>query len=193
GFQNVVLLPPNHGSPPKRCPSPSIHSTSCGTKWMGRAFGVWISSLPWSDLQSCRRWRGSDLTYDIEKHEWVTCQSMPGILKDSAASTRLSVASIPLSIAYDLRPAGSRVFSWTIGFSGNNLILAGVIGLDREVKGVKLWRMKHGSMNCVEIEEMQVEMVEKLKGKRVVLSYRRVEIGDLQKLVICRRLSSCPM
>ncbi|GAB4849298.1 hypothetical protein Ancab_004098 [Ancistrocladus abbreviatus] len=54
-------------------------------------------------------------------------------------------------------------------------------------------RVERGSMNCIEIAEMPVEMVEKLKGKKVVLSCRRVEIGDLQKLVICRRLSSYPI
>ncbi|GAB4839763.1 hypothetical protein Ancab_020473 [Ancistrocladus abbreviatus] len=138
--------------------------------------------------------------YDIEKREWVTCQSMPGILKDSAASTRLSVASDDgemfvtektsgmtytfspdtktWSGPYDLRPAGGRVFSSTVGFSGDNLILAGVIGLDREVKGVKLWRVERGSMNCIEIAEMPVEMVEKLKGERGDLSSISISATD---------------
>ncbi|GAB4833645.1 hypothetical protein Ancab_031891 [Ancistrocladus abbreviatus] len=62
-----------------------------------------------------------------------------------------------------------------------------------KVEGTNPAVVECGSMNCIEIAEMPVEMVEKLNGKRVVLSCRRVEIGDLQKLVICRRLSSYPM
>ncbi|GAB4849004.1 hypothetical protein Ancab_003816 [Ancistrocladus abbreviatus] len=95
---------------------------------------------------------------------------------------------------YDLRPASERVFCSTIGFSGNNLILAGVIRLDREVKGVKLWRVEDWEAKGVVMCEFgdggacewgsvrNAAWNDKSNiTDRVVLSCGRVEIGDLQK------------
>ncbi|ONI30416.1 hypothetical protein PRUPE_1G249900 [Prunus persica] len=126
--------------------------------------------------------------YDVTTRTWDTCDSMPAILKDSAASTWLSVAVDdskmyvtekisgvtysfdPNSKAwfgpYDLRPDGS-VFSSVIGFANGRLILVGAVGNAENLKGVKVWEVKGALLGRKEmIGEMPAEMVvEMVKGE----------------------------
>ncbi|KMT07219.1 hypothetical protein BVRB_6g148540 [Beta vulgaris subsp. vulgaris] len=124
--------------------------------------------------------------YDLETSHWSTCQSMPTILKDSAASTWLSLASNQHSLyvtekatgitysfspttktwfgPYDLRPDPSIYFS-AIGFAGDYLILAGLIGHAENVKTLKLWEINLETMEFNEIGEIPYELLEKLKGE----------------------------
>lgn len=124
--------------------------------------------------------------YDMEASRWSTCQPMPTTLKDSTASTWLSVASnqhrmfvtekasgITYSFSpetkawsgpYDLRPEPSIYFS-TIGFAGEELILAGLIGHPGHVKTLKIWKVNPETIQFDEIGEIPVELLEKLKGE----------------------------
>ncbi|BBN69120.1 Kelch repeat-containing F-box family protein [Prunus dulcis] len=127
--------------------------------------------------------------YDVTTRTWDTCDSMPAILKDSAASTWLSVAVDdskmyvtekisgvtysfdPNSKAwfgpYDLRPDGS-VFISVIGFANGRLILVGAVGNAENLKGVKVWEVKGALLERKEmIGEMPAEMVEMVKGRAV--------------------------
>ncbi|KNA08137.1 hypothetical protein SOVF_165350 [Spinacia oleracea] len=124
--------------------------------------------------------------YDMETSHWSRCQSMPSILKDSAASTWLSMASnqhkmyvtekasgISYSFTpkiktwdgpYNLRPDPSVYFS-AIGFAGDDLIIAGLIGHAKDVKTLKLWRINLEVMGSDEIGEIPFELLEKLQGE----------------------------
>ncbi|GMN41578.1 hypothetical protein TIFTF001_010799 [Ficus carica] len=125
--------------------------------------------------------------YDRRNGEWSACQSMPAMLKDSAASTSLSVAVHggkmyvaekcsglthsfdPNSKAwrgpYDLRP-DQGVFCLVIESAGGNLIAVGVVGSPESIKTVKMWKFSGESLEDVEVVgEMPEEMVEKLKGE----------------------------
>ncbi|XP_059656165.1 F-box/kelch-repeat protein At1g23390 [Cornus florida] len=121
--------------------------------------------------------------YDIESREWDTCQSMPAVLKDSAASTWLSIAANDRNLfvtekysgmthtydpetktwcgPYDLRPEPC-IFYSVIAFSDDRLILIGLIG-DGDSLGVKLWEVDSDTFNCKEIGEMPLCLIEKLK------------------------------
>ncbi|GAB2280487.1 hypothetical protein Dimus_015113 [Dionaea muscipula] len=128
--------------------------------------------------------------YDLERSpgagRWEACQSMPMILKDSAARTWLSVAAnsermfvtekasgmtyrfSPESKVwdgpYDLSP-DPRVFFSTVGFTGRDMVLAGLIGHAHDVRGLKLWRVT-AEMKLREppIGEVPAELIEELKG-----------------------------
>ncbi|KAL2925441.1 hypothetical protein RDABS01_015706 [Bienertia sinuspersici] len=124
--------------------------------------------------------------YDMEASNWSTCQAMPTILKDSAASTWLSVASnehtmyvtekasgITYSFSpetktwfgpYHLRPEPNVYFS-TTAFAGEELILAGLIGQPGDVKNLKIWKINPETTEFYEIGEIPHELLEKLKGK----------------------------
>ncbi|KAL6189955.1 hypothetical protein ACLB2K_036356 [Fragaria x ananassa] len=128
--------------------------------------------------------------YDVKAGTWDTCDSMPAIFKDSAASTWLSVAaegsrmyvtekcsSVTYSFdpesktwfgPYDLRTTPT-VFSSLIGFFNGGLVLGGIVGEAEDVKGVKLWEVKMGDYESLELGEMIGDMpemmVEKLKGE----------------------------
>lgn len=129
--------------------------------------------------------------YDMETSQWSTCQSMPYILKDSAASTWLSVAAnqntmyvtekssgITCSFSpetkawsgpFDLRP-DPRVFFSAIGFAGDYLILSGIIGHAQNVITLKIWKIKPEMMEFEQIGEIPSELLEKLKGENPILS-----------------------
>lgn len=129
--------------------------------------------------------------YDMETSHWSPCQSMPDILKHSAASTWLSVAAnqntmyviekasgIACSFSpqtkawsrpYDLRPDPTAFFS-AVGFAGDDLILAGVMGHAQSVKTLKLWKIKPEAMEFDQIGEIPSELLEKLKGEASELS-----------------------
>ncbi|XP_028770095.1 F-box/kelch-repeat protein At1g23390-like [Neltuma alba] len=129
--------------------------------------------------------------YDLRTRTWETCQSMPAILKGSTTSTWLSVAvqghrmHVTEKISgvthsfdphtntwqgpYDLRPDQS-VYSSITGTLRDRLILAGLIGEEADVKGVKLWEARgelgsESKLGCEEMCEMPKEMVKKLKGE----------------------------
>ncbi|KDP26620.1 hypothetical protein JCGZ_17778 [Jatropha curcas] len=124
--------------------------------------------------------------YDLKTRTWDKCESMPTVLKDSAASTWLSIAvnGNRMYVAekssglvfyfdpetkswngpYNLRP--NRDLSSTfIGFSNDRLILVGLTGDDEEeITGVKLWELNVASFDCCrEIGEMPKELVEKMR------------------------------
>ncbi|CAM8876745.1 unnamed protein product [Rhodiola kirilowii] len=132
--------------------------------------------------------------YDTEVAEWDACGSMPDILKDSAASTWLSVAANDREmfvtekssgIAYsfnpvtkiwvgpvDLRP-DPFMYSSAIGFSGSKLLLIGLIGESTAVKSLKLWEVCRGddvNVTCKLIGEVPMGLVERLKGRSGSLS-----------------------
>ncbi|GMH01585.1 hypothetical protein Nepgr_003424 [Nepenthes gracilis] len=130
-------------------------------------------------------------TYDVERREWTTCQSMPAILKDAAAPTWLSVAAneekmfvtektsgITYSFSpdsrnwqgpFDLRP-NPQVFFLTVGFSGDDMILAGLVGHAQDVMAVRLWKVDPETMGLKLIGEMPTEFVQKLKDENSNLS-----------------------
>ncbi|KAK7361796.1 hypothetical protein VNO77_03880 [Canavalia gladiata] len=128
--------------------------------------------------------------YDMKSREWVRCQSMPAILKESAASTWLSVtvASDMMHVMekssgvtcsfdcstmtwqgpYDLRPDQS-VFCCVTGTVRGRLMIAGLMGDAENVKEVKLWEVegKLGLRSELEYEElgtMPKELMVKLMG-----------------------------
>ena len=124
--------------------------------------------------------------YDMEISHWTTCQPMPDTLKHSTASTWLSVASnqelmyvmekasgmlfsfSPKTRAwagpYAVRPDPSVFFS-TVGFAGDDLILAGVTGHSEKVETLKIWKIMPESMEFDEIGEIPTELLEKLEGE----------------------------
>ncbi|XP_059447826.1 F-box/kelch-repeat protein At1g23390-like [Corylus avellana] len=141
-------------------------------------------------------------TYDLRTRTWDTCGSMPSILKDSAASTWLSVAVDEHRMyltekssgvthvfnpstktwqgPFDLRP-GKQVFSSLIGFVSDRMVLVGLIGDAENVKGVKLWEVEGemSELKLKEMGEMPTELVEKLKGESpCVTSIAMTSMGD---------------
>lgn len=143
-------------------------------------------------------------TYDLRTGTWDKCNPMPAILKESAASSWLSVAtdehkmymtekSSGVTHAFDprtkswqgpfeLRPSKS-VFSSVIAFVNDRLVLVGLIGDAENVKGVKLWEVKGDLSELKEIGEMPKELVRKLKGDSpLVPSIAMTSTGDLAYL-----------
>lgn len=124
--------------------------------------------------------------YDIQSRTWRTCESMPSVLKDSAASTWISVAVYDRKLfvcenhsgvtytfdpetstwlgPYDLRP-DPRLFYSVIGFADERLIIVGLMGDSENVEGVKLWGVNSESFECEEIGEMPLLLIEKLKSE----------------------------
>uniref|UniRef100_A0A6N2N6F6 F-box domain-containing protein n=2 Tax=Salix viminalis TaxID=40686 RepID=A0A6N2N6F6_SALVM len=128
--------------------------------------------------------------YDLETCKWEMCEPMPSILKESAASTWLSIAvnsnknkmyvvekstgvaySFDPSIKkwqgpYNLRPdhTARTISCWFIGFSSDDrLIFGGVIGDD--IESIKLWEVDGESLEVFrEIGEMPKQLVEKMKA-----------------------------
>lgn len=129
--------------------------------------------------------------YDTEIGTWEACGSMPDILKDSAASTWLSVAANDHEIfvtekssgigysfdpvskiwvgPYDIRP-DPMMYTSAIGFTGSGqkekLLMVGLIGESMNVKSLKLWEVcRNQCVTCKLIGEVPEAMVEKLKGR----------------------------
>lgn len=138
--------------------------------------------------------------YDMETRGWITCQSMPMILKTSSASSWLSVAVVGETMLvteknsgvtylfntvtmnwegpYNLRPDES-VFYTVTGTLSEKLTVAGLVGEAGNVREVKLWAVKKeiGS-GMEEIGSMPKEMVEKLKGDSEFGSIEAIWVGN---------------
>ncbi|CAH9097147.1 unnamed protein product [Cuscuta epithymum] len=122
---------------------------------------------------------------------WQTCHSMPPILKDSSASTWLSIATTSDKLVvtekltgathcfnprtktwsgpYNLRP-DPRMSLSIIGFSEDRgLVLMGTI-VAGDAQGVKLWDVNSETFECVEIGEMPAGLVGKLQSETFGLS-----------------------
>ncbi|OMO80145.1 F-box protein [Corchorus olitorius] len=118
---------------------------------------------------------------------WELSESMPESLKDSAASTWLSVAANAETMyvmekssgvthsfdpfskiwsgPYNLRPDRSIYFS-TLSFRGDSLIMVGLLGDPKNVNDLKVWEIKGESLEfCREIGAIPMELVEELKGE----------------------------
>ncbi|XP_031277055.1 F-box/kelch-repeat protein At1g23390 [Pistacia vera] len=140
--------------------------------------------------------------YNVETRAWESCENMPAILKDSAASTWLSVAvnSDKFFVAekfsgltysfnpqtkswygpYDLRPAGQNILFSVIAFAGNRLILVGLTGFAGNVQSVKVWEVKGEWLEeCKEIGEMPQPLVGKLKGSCCLASIEATAMEDV--------------
>jgi len=139
--------------------------------------------------------------YNMESRGWITCQSMPMILKTSSASSWLSVAVVGETMLvteknsgvtytfntkkmkwegpYNLRPDES-VFYTVAGTISEKLTVAGLVGEAGNVREVKLWAVKEeiGS-GMEEIGSMPKEMVEKLKGDSEFGSVEAIWVGNL--------------
>ncbi|EOA39237.1 hypothetical protein CARUB_v10012221mg [Capsella rubella] len=94
---------------------------------------------------------------------WERCESMPDFLYGSASSTWLSVAVCSekmyvtekrsgVACSFDpetkswtklleLCPGGCRLYSRSIGFSGESLIMAGITGGEDNPTGIELWKV----------------------------------------------------
>ncbi|XAR48086.1 hypothetical protein NMG60_11030797 [Bertholletia excelsa] len=129
--------------------------------------------------------------FDLESGKWDSCESMPALLKDSSASTWLSIASNDRNLfvtekssgvthtfdpetktwlgPYDLRPDPC-VFCSTISFSEDRLILIGLTGDMDNVSELKLWEVNRESFDCEELGEMPRELLKKLRGETLQLS-----------------------
>lgn len=123
--------------------------------------------------------------YNVGTGAWQTCESMPAILKDSSASTWLSIATTTDKLIvteklngathffdpetkiwsgpYDLRP-DQRMSLSIIGSSENRVFLIGAIGDIGNIEGIKIWKVNTDSFDCEEIGEMPVGLVKKLKS-----------------------------
>ncbi|CAI0405232.1 unnamed protein product [Linum tenue] len=140
--------------------------------------------------------------YDVESRTWRTCESMPAIFKDSAASTWLTIAvgSDRMYVAerstgvgytfdpdtavwsgpYDVRPGGSA--SSALGIVNGRLVLVGLIGdgANQKVKGLKLWELDGETMECGrEIGELPADFLKELEPDFAGLSSVNVNFkGD---------------
>lgn len=159
--------------------------------------------------------------YSIRSRGWSTCESMPASLKDSAASIWLSIAatseklfvmekhsgathcfdlaSNDWSEPHDLRP-DQRCFYSVIGYVKDRLILVGLIGEVEKVEKVKIWEVGCESFECLEIGEMPLELVQKLRnetfgtssintciGGSFVYVYNPAEV-EVEEVVVCELL-----
>ncbi|KAL4302588.1 hypothetical protein GQ457_10G025750 [Hibiscus cannabinus] len=125
--------------------------------------------------------------YDINNRTWERTESMPATLKDSAASTWLSVAANTKTIfmteqmsgvthsfnpdsrtwcgPFDLRPDRNIYFS-VIAFHGSSLIMLALLGDPGNTTDVKVWELTGESLELSkEIGVMPEELTEKLKGE----------------------------
>ncbi|KAI3467551.1 hypothetical protein Pfo_024214 [Paulownia fortunei] len=123
--------------------------------------------------------------YNLNTSVWHTCDSMPGSLRDSAASPWLSIAATDEKLIvtdkesgvthwfdpetkywskpFNLCP-GQPVSSYNIGCTNNSLILVGLCRI-QNVERVKVWRVGAEDFECEEIGEMPLEYVEKLRSE----------------------------
>ncbi|KAI3958462.1 hypothetical protein MKW98_011150 [Papaver atlanticum] len=138
--------------------------------------------------------------YDTACLGWFTCQPIPNIPKDSAASTWLSVAVSDhkmylleknsgtfwsfdpstktwsgTSGSLDLGPDPAIYFS-VIGFTGGRLILVGLIGDAENVE--KIWEVNCDSFNCEEIGKMPWEMLDMLKNENSTLLSIDISVAE---------------
>lgn len=129
--------------------------------------------------------------YDTESRAWDTCESMPAVLRDSAASTWLSIASDDRKMfvtekvsgvthsfdpetktwegPYDLRP-DPRAFVSVIGIAGDRLVLVELIGESDKAQSLKLYEVSRETFECEEFGEMPSSLLATLKNGRSQLS-----------------------
>ncbi|CAI9779358.1 unnamed protein product [Fraxinus pennsylvanica] len=151
--------------------------------------------------------------YDFNTRAWCTCESMPGSLKESAASTWLSIATTKGKLIvtekqtgvthwfdsetkswsgqYNLNP-GQPVVNYNIGSFDDDLIL---VGLCKNVERFKIWKMSTENFYFEEIGEMPLAFVEKLKSESFGLSSINVLVGtnlvymynswEVEEVVVC--------
>ncbi|KAL1828730.1 hypothetical protein DCAR_0207986 [Daucus carota subsp. sativus] len=122
--------------------------------------------------------------YDIDSGAWTACDFMPSLLRDSAASTWLSVAvdNHKLFVSekhsgttyafdpvttnwfgpFEIRP-DPKMFYSVIGYSNNRLIVTGLLGQPENVVGLKIYEVNTQSFNCELIAEMPACLIEKMK------------------------------
>ncbi|CAN4124246.1 unnamed protein product [Withania somnifera] len=124
--------------------------------------------------------------YSTETSTWETCESMPAILNDSAASTWLSIATTGdklivtekfTGITYSFNPktknwsgpyqlrSDQRIFHSIIGFSNHRLILISMLGDAENVTGIKIMKVDTESFECEELGEMPPELIQKVKSE----------------------------
>ncbi|KAK8484070.1 hypothetical protein V6N13_017475 [Hibiscus sabdariffa] len=139
--------------------------------------------------------------YDVDAGRWDTCESMPAILRDSAASTWLSVAASSETLfvmeqhsgsTYSFDPSSRiwsgpfnfrhdrNIFFSVIGIFGDKLTMVGLLGNSENVGEIKVWELKGERFDaCKEIAVMPKELVEKLKGEHASLnSIKMCSMGD---------------
>lgn len=138
--------------------------------------------------------------YDLDTRRWDTSEFMPAILKDSAASTWLSVAADTRKLfameqvsgimysfdpssriwsgPFDLRRDHQEIYFSVIGISDDDsLMMVGLLGNSENVKGVKVWELKGESFQfCEEIGVMPKELLEKLKGEHTSLNSIKISL-----------------
>ncbi|KAG7655302.1 F-box-like domain superfamily [Arabidopsis suecica] len=129
--------------------------------------------------------------FDIESGDgaWERCESMPDFLYESASSTWLFVAVSsekmyvtekrsgvtcsfnPVTRSWtkllDLCPGECSLYSRSIGFSGNRLIVAGIIGDEYNPTGIELWKVIDSDESHLKFESigsMPETYLEKLRG-----------------------------
>ncbi|KAK6117937.1 hypothetical protein DH2020_048342 [Rehmannia glutinosa] len=123
--------------------------------------------------------------YNLNTRVWHTCDSMPGILRESSASPWLSIAATDEKLIVTDKESGvthwfdpetkswsdplhlspgQPVSSYNIGYTKNSLILVGLCRI-RNVESVKIWRIGGEDFECEEIGEMPMECVEKLRSE----------------------------
>ncbi|KAK6930996.1 F-box domain [Dillenia turbinata] len=137
--------------------------------------------------------------YDVVLNKWDNCQPMPQILKDSAATTWLSITvghrqmfvtekgsgitytfnpeTRTWSGPHNIRPDPTTYFC-AIGFSGETLFLVTLIGDSENVKGAKLYKVNFEDFEVTEICEMPNIYVEKLKCENSGLTSINLLCGD---------------
>lgn len=136
--------------------------------------------------------------YDVESQKWTKPEPMPEFFKESASSTWHSIASDDYRLfiveknsgilhtfdpvtntwygPYDLHP-DHLIFHSSIGFSGDTLILIGMLDDSGDVISIKLWEVNRQSFECVEIGEMPAVLVAKLKGADLEISSIEVRMA----------------
>ncbi|KAL5063418.1 hypothetical protein RYX36_025155 [Vicia faba] len=141
--------------------------------------------------------------YNIDSQDWIRCESMPEMMKDTTSSTWLSATvsgeimyvteknsctmysfdckTMKWESPYDLRREESVFFS-VMGTLRDWLVMVGIVGDAENVKGVKIWEVKKElGFEMVELCVMPKEMVEKLRGdseSELLNSIELVCIGD---------------
>ncbi|GLU03110.1 hypothetical protein SLE2022_203270 [Rubroshorea leprosula] len=130
--------------------------------------------------------------YNLETRSWDTCRSMPTVLRDSAASTSLSIAAgknkmfvmeKSSGVAYSFNPnskiwcgpydlcSDRDVYFSVIGFCGDRLVMAGLIGEPEKLTDIKLWEISgEGLEFCREIGAMPKGMLKKMIGEATRVS-----------------------
>lgn len=143
--------------------------------------------------------------YDMESRDWIRCESMPEMMKDTTTSTWLSVTVVDEFMyvteknsgtmysfdckmmmwqgPYDLRGEES-VLHYETGTLKNCLVVVGIVGDAENVKGVKVWEVKEKLGLGLKMEKLGVmpsKMVKKLRGTESELlnTIKLISIGDL--------------